>query len=57
MHFKEKADISTPGTYSLCGEVKDASDSDDYNNKVFSSTVINHYKAATIPYVGVLKRI
>ena len=53
--FNEKADISTPGTYSLCGEVKDASDSDDYNNKVFSSTVINHYKAATIPYVGDLE--
>ncbi len=53
--FTKKADISTPGTYLICGEVKDASDSDDYNNKIFSSPAIIHYKAGTIPYVGDLE--
>lgn len=50
--FGKKASVSTPGTYFISGEVKDASDSDNYNNKVFSSTSIVHYQPATLPYLG-----
>lgn len=53
--FRKKADISTPGTYFFLGEVKEASDCDAFNNKMFSSNSVIHYEAATIPYVGDLE--